>query len=236
MFKLRNVIVKGGFDIVFSDEDMPKKKKHKSGFGKVKRLSFPQDEKKRSWLTVLLDAYYIVDKGVAKAIQSEQKKGRQLACHKGCSNCCSTHKDIPIYPLEIVGISWYVTEKTSGPEREILKSQLDNVKMNSPCPFLIKGACSIHPMRPMACRQFNVYGMPCKEGEDPYYSRREDVMDPVKRYVDQAFFIMLPFHGVEKDSERIKIVETGAFHKMVKELRACNWRNLAAKMDEFNKK
>ncbi len=91
-------------------------------------------------------------------------------------------------------------------------------------------------MRPMACRQFNVFRKPCEEGEDPYYTRREDVMDPVKKYVDQAFFIMLPFHGVEKDSERIRIVETGAFHKTVKELHACNWRNLAEKMDRFDRK
>jgi Fe-S-cluster containining protein len=214
---------------------MPKKKKNKRHSDKAKRLFFPQDERKRSWLKLLLDAYHILDKGVAKAIEVEQQKGRELACSKGCSNCCSTHKDIPIYPMEIVGISWYVAEKIKGAMREILKAQLGNFKKGGPCPFLIEGVCSIHPMRPMACRQFNVFGRPCEESEDPYYTRREDVMYPVKKYVDQAFFIMLPFYGVENESERIKIVETGAFHKMVKELHDCNWTELAAKMERFDR-
>ncbi len=215
---------------------MPKKKRNKSGSDGVRRLSFPRDEKKHLWLKMLLNSYYIVERGVAGAIDAEQKKGRSLACGRGCSTCCSTHKDIPIYPLEIVGISWYVTEKITGPERKALKKQLDAFTKHCPCPFLIDGTCSIHLMRPMACRQFNVFGSPCKEGEDPYYTRREDVMDPVKKYVDQAFFIMLPFHGAEKESERIRIVETGAIHKMARELHLCNWKNLAEKMDRFDKK
>ncbi|HBH62655.1 MAG TPA: YkgJ family cysteine cluster protein [Nitrospiraceae bacterium] len=208
---------------------MPKKK-HKSVSEKVKRLSFPEDEKKHSWLRLLLEGYYIVDKGVAKALDAEQKKGRIPACAKGCAHCCSTHQDIPIYPLEIAGVSWYAAEKLSGPEREALKTQLARYRTNDTCPFLVDAACAIHPMRPMACRQFNVFGSPCKEGEDPYYSRRQDVMEPVKKHVDQAFFIMLPFYGVEKESERIKIVETGSFHQMVKELHVCNWKELAERM------
>jgi len=212
---------------------MAKKKKNKSGT--LKRLSFPDDEKNRSWLRPLLEAYHIVDKGIAKAIEIEQRKGRKLACSKGCSTCCTTHADIPIYPLELSGIAWYVNDKISGTAREVLKKQLGNFKKNAPCPFLLDGACSIHPMRPMACRQFNVFGKSCAHGEDPFHSRREDVMDPVKKHVDQAFYIMLPFYGVEKESERIRIVETGEFHEMVKELHACNWKELAEKMERRDK-
>jgi Fe-S-cluster containining protein len=211
-------------------------KKHKSGPEKVKKLSFPEDEKKRPWLRLLLEGYHIVDKGVAKAIDAEQKKGRKLACSKRCAHCCGTHKDIPVYPLEIAGISWYAAEKIKGPDRDVLKKQLGVFKKNDTCPFLIEGACSIHPMRPMACRQFNVFNTPCGEGEDPYYTRREDVMGPVKKHVDQAFFIMLPFYGVEKESERIRIVETGAFHKLVKELHASNWKELAERMERLDRK
>jgi Fe-S-cluster containining protein len=222
--------------LLIIENRMGKKRKIKSTTDRVKRLSFPHEEKNLAWLKILLDTYFIVDKGVAKAVEVEQKRGRKLACSKGCSHCCSTHKDIPIYPLEIVGISWYATEKITGPAREMLKRQLNNFKQSAPCPFLVDTHCSIHPMRPMACRQFNVFGRPCKEGEDPYYTRREDVMDPVKKFVDQAFFVMLPFHGVKNESERIKIIETGAFHKMVKELHACNWKWLAEKMERFDRK
>ncbi|MBI5409642.1 MAG: YkgJ family cysteine cluster protein [Nitrospirae bacterium] len=212
------------------------KSKINTGTSKAKRLSFPDDEKKHSWLGLLLDAYFIVDKGIAKAIEEEKKKGRKLACAQGCSSCCRTHKDIPVYPLELICISWYATGKVTGAVREALKKQLEGYKKNGPCPFLIEGACSIHPMRPMACRQFNVFGKPCEEGEDPFYSRREDVMNPVKKHVDQAFYIMLPFYGIEKESERIKVVESGSFHKLVKDLHACNWKTLAKTMLEFDVK
>lgn len=201
---------------------------------KAKRPSFPQDENSHPWLALLLDAYLIVDKGITAAIEAERRKGRALACGKGCSNCCRTHKDIPVYPLELIGLSWYATEKVSGRDRDVLRKQLEDHRKDDPCPFLVEGACSVHPVRPMACRQFNVFGTPCAEGEDPFHTRRHDVMDPVKKYVDQAFFIMLPFYGVEKETERIRIIEAGAFHRMVKELHACSWKSLSEKMAGFD--
>ncbi len=146
-----------------------------------------------------------------------------------------THKDIPVYPLELVGISWYATEKISGPGREALMEQLRNYRENNPCPFLVERVCTIHPLRPIACRQFNVFGRPCTEGEDPYYTRRKDVLPSVKKQVDHAFFIMLPFYGVEKESERIKVVESGGMHRMVRTMQTCNWKSLADRMYNFDK-
>ena len=206
-------------------------KKTRSKPNKTKRFSLPEDEKNLPWLSMLLDAYHIIDKGIAASIESYRKKGRKLACAKGCSSCCVTHQDIPIYPLELQGLIWYVTEKFSGSDREVLKSHLSKFTRDRACPFLINGTCSIHPMRPMACRQFNVFVKSCEEGEDPFHTRRHDVMDPVKKHVDQAFFIMLPYHGIEKESERIKFIEAGEMHKMVRELHGCNWKALAEKMN-----
>ncbi len=199
------------------------------------RLSFPDDEKIYDWLSPLLNAYYIVDKGIAEAIRREKKRKRGVACAKGCSNCCRTHKTIPVYPLELVGISWYVIEKVSGNEREILKSNLRYYKENEPCPFLLNGSCIIHPMRPVSCRQFIVFSKPCAEGEDPYYTRIKDVLMPPKNYIEEAFFIMLPFYGVKDESERRKAIKSGAIHKMVKLIQTCNWKSLADKMDDFDK-
>ncbi|MGB9715131.1 MAG: YkgJ family cysteine cluster protein [Thermodesulfovibrionales bacterium] len=199
------------------------------------RLSFPDDEKIYDWLSPLLNAYYIVDKGIAEAIRREKKRKRRVACAKGCSNCCRTHKTIPVYPLELVGISWYVIEKVSGNEREILKSNLRYYKENEPCPFLLNGSCIIHPMRPVSCRQFIVFSKPCAEGEDPYYTRIKDVLMPPKNYIEEAFFIMLPFYGVKDESERRKAIKSGAIHKMVKLIQTCNWKSLADKMDDFDK-
>ncbi len=206
-------------------------KKIKAKPNKTKRFSLPEDEKNLPWLSMLLDAYHIIDKGIAASIESARKKGRKLACAKGCSSCCVTHQDIPLYPLELQGLIWYVTERFPGPDRKVLKSQLKSFKRDNPCPFLIEGACSVHPMRPMACRQFNVFERACEEGEDPFHTRRQDVMNPVKKHVDQAFFIMLPYHGIEKASDRIKFIEANEMHKMVRELHGCNWKALAERME-----
>ncbi len=209
-------------------------KKIRSKINKTKRFSLPEDEKHLPWLTMLLNAYHIINKGVDASIEAAVKKDRKLACAKGCSSCCITQSDIPLYPLELQGLIWYVTERFTGPDREVLKNNLQNFESDKSCPYLIEGACSIHPMRPMACRLFNVFDIPCKDGEDPFHTRREDVMDPVKKYVDQAFFIMLPYHGIEKESDRIRFVDDGEMHKMVRELHGCNWKALAEKMEEFD--
>jgi len=214
---------------------MTNRKAKKTGYRQSKRMHFPSDEPTHAWLPILLDAYCMVDKGIAEAVRLETKRGRNLACARGCSSCCKTHQTIPVYPLELVGLSWYVTEKVIGSERDILRKQLRDYQEKDPCPFLIEGACSVHPMRPVACRQFNVFDKPCDEGEDPYYTRRGDVLTPIRKYVDHAFFIMLPFYGVTNEPERWKIIESGAVHQIVKLMQTCNWGSLAEKMETFER-
>jgi Fe-S-cluster containining protein len=213
---------------------MSGKKMKPPGYFQPKRLGFKADESVHQWLPMLLDAYYIVDKGIAEAVKKESGKGKRLACCKGCSTCCNTHSTIPVYPLELVGLSWYIVEKTAGSVREAVKNRLVQHKEGDPCPFLVDGACSVHPLRPVSCRQFMVFGVPCDKGEDPYYTRREDVLTPIKKYTDRAFFIMLPFYGVEREEDRWKIIERGAVHQVVKLLQSCNWKSLAGKMEDFD--
>ena len=205
-----------------------------SDYTKPQRLSFANDETRFAWLSTLLDAYSIIDKGVSVAIAREQKQGRELACAKGCSSCCASHQDIPVYPLELMGMSWYVIEKLQSRLREQLKEQLLNLEKINTCPFLLAGSCSIHPMRPAACRQFNVLDKPCAIGEDAYHTRKQDVMMPIQHYIDNAFDTMLPFYGVKKKAERRKAIKQGKLHALAKVMRDCNWQNLPDKMDKFS--
>ena len=198
-----------------------------------KRLSFPTDEPVHPWLSGLLEAYHITDTGVCEGIRREELQGRKLACGKGCAACCRAHTDIPVYPLELVGISWFVTEKISGSVRARLHEQLRNHKNRAGCPFLVDEACSIHELRPMACRQFNVFDTVCSEGEDAWHTRRQDVMNPLKKYTDQAFDVMLPFYGIEKKSERCKAIREGTIHGIARVLKDCNWTSLAEKMEHY---
>lgn len=205
-------------------------------YRKPQRVKFTEDENKFPWLPVLLDAYAVIDKGVSVAIEREHKIGRELACAKGCSSCCSTHQDIPVYPLELMGMSWYVIEKLQSPLREQLKTQLENFETLLSCPFLLAGACSIHPMRPIACRQFNVLDKACAEGEDAFHTRREDVMKPIEHFTDEAFDVMLPFYGIKKKAERRKAIKKGALHALAKVMRDCSWQTLPEKMTAFDAK
>jgi Fe-S-cluster containining protein len=141
-----------------------------------------------------------------------------------------------VYEIELAGLSWYVTERLEGELRATLKQQLRAHRPGDACPFLVAGACSVHPMRPMACRQFNVFGRPCAEGEDAYYTRRQDVMTPIRRYVDAAFMAVLPFFGVRHKAERRQMVRTGEVHRWAQVLQDLRWDTLAERMDAHERR
>lgn len=197
------------------------------------RQHFPSDEQRQPWLGMLLDAYFCVDRGIAEAVSREEARSRCLACSKGCAHCCRSHLAIPVYPLELVGISWYAVEKLAEPARGALIARLRSQRPDQGCPFLLGEICSIHPMRPMACRQFNVFDQVCAPGEDAYYTRRQDVLPPQKRVIDEAFDITLPFYGVKQEAERRQVIKSGAVHRMAKVLGELRWLSLAAKMEAF---
>jgi Fe-S-cluster containining protein len=208
-----------------------KKNKKQPAAGLSRRLHFPAAEQLLPWLSPLLDAYSIADTGVAIAVRdAEKKEKKKLACGKGCGSCCVHQKDLPLYPHEIVGIYWYVSEKITGTLREVLKTRLATASATSGCPFLIDNACSIHPIRPVGCRQFNVFTTPCAPGEDPYYTRRDDVLQPIPDYLDRAFATVIPLYsGVRKADipGAIKIIRS-----QIVNLLSYDWSKLAALMEK----
>ncbi|MBF0506606.1 MAG: YkgJ family cysteine cluster protein [Nitrospirae bacterium] len=200
-----------------------------------KRPGFPDEEKRLQWLTLLCDAFDIIDKGVSAAVREHEKKFKsRLACGKGCGACCRTHSDIPLYPLEMAGIYWHLIEKSEQPLRGIIKKQLLGHRKGGPCPFQVDNACSIHIVRPIACRQFNVFSRPCAEGEDPYYTRRNDVLTPLEEYTHRAIEVMLPFYGITDGPTKARAVKTGFIHTQARVLQDCNWLELAIRMDEYS--
>ena len=205
---------------------MSKQKKRRQPSNRIQRLGFTEDEKKFTWLSMLLDAYFITDQGVAEGVELMRRKGHRLACDKGCANCCVTHRSIPAYPIELVGVTWYAVEKLPNPARSRLLGKLRAHQAGDPCAFLIDGICSIHPLRPMACRQFNVFNRICEEGEDAYYTRRHEVLTPLKKYTNKAFMVTMPFYGARSRAECRKIVEKG----IMQDMQQCNWKSLAEKM------
>ncbi|MGE5174606.1 MAG: YkgJ family cysteine cluster protein, partial [Betaproteobacteria bacterium] len=95
----------------------------------------------------------------------------------------------------------------------------------SPCPFLLDGSCSIHPLRPIGCRQFNVFTTPCTPGEDPYYTRRADVLVPISDYTDRAFAAVLPFYNMKREGDTAAAVKL--VRSQIMNLQAFDWKKLA---------
>lgn len=194
------------------------------------RLTFAADEARLPWLSLLLEMYHTTDLGVAQGIRQAERQGRRLACARACAACCRSHADIPVYPLELTGIAWFATEQLSGTLRLAVQQQLAQHKSNPSCPFLVDEACAIHPLRPMACRQFNVFDRACAEGEDAFHTRREDVLTPLVFHKDKALALMLRHHRVPTETERKAHVASGSVHGLAQSLRELRWENLAQRM------
>ena len=208
-----------------------KKNKTPKNSGLSRRLHFPDDEKRLPWLPLLLDAYAIADTGVAVAIRDEEKRRHsKLACAKGCGNCCAHQADLPLYPHELVGIYWYVSEKMASPGREVLRDRLAGHTAGSACPFLMDNSCIIHPVRPIGCRQFNVFLQPCAEGEDPYYTRKGDVLVPIQDYTDRAFAAVLAFYSLKREDDLASAVKL--IRSQIMNLQTYDWKKLVAIMEQ----
>jgi len=199
------------------------------------RFRFADDEARQPWLALLLDVQELTDHAVAEGIQRETRKGKTLACARGCASCCRTHTDIPVYPLELMGIAWYATEKLEAPLRAQVQKQLEQHAEHAACPFLVDEACAIHPLRPMACRHFNVFQRQCAPGEDAFHTRREAVLTPIKTLKDKTLRLMLRHHDIKSETERRRQVETGEVHRLAQSLRDMRWETLAARMVAFDK-
>lgn len=76
----------------------------------------------------------------------------------------------------------------------------------------------------MACRQFNVFDKVCEIGEYAFHPR-PGVMQPIRRYADDAFYRMLPFFGVKQDA-----VKSGRIHAFAMGLQM-DWSELADRME-----
>src|SRR3990172_5735370 len=209
------------------------KRSHKKNAANLSaRVRFPEDEQKLPWLPMLLDAYAMVGTGVGRAVTADEKNLKvKLACARGCDVCCR-QKDIPLYPHEVVGLYWYASEKMAAPGRDILKGQLAGHAPGSACPFLIDHVCSVHPVRPVSCRWFNIFTMPCAPGEDPYYSRRGDVLEPIQDYTDRAFAVVFPFYNMKKEGDTISAVKL--IRSQILNLQTYDWKKLIVLMEKFD--
>lgn len=89
---------------------------------------------------------------------------------------CCLKPTVPITEPELTVISWMHRKVSAGETRAVVEERLLEHKGRLECPFLVDRACSIYPVRPVACRQFLVKSKPCAIGEDVVVTRPKDVI------------------------------------------------------------
>lgn len=194
----------------------------------ITRLPRPReaDEARHSWLTILLDTYYILTVGTTLTLAEEKaRRGVPLACNAGCAACCQ-RPEVPISQLELLGIWWYVVEKLPQEERAKLNEKLIHHRKASACPFLTENHCSIYPLRPLACRFLHVFGTPCTAEEIPIESRPQDIWLP-RETAPLAALVMLTYFGFNTEETRRQALADGYLTSISTLMSDFPWENLA---------
>lgn len=198
------------------------------------RLRYPEDEAKYAWLSLLLNAFHIVDEGIKSELKKQEiKRSQKVTCTKGCSNCCLKNT-IDINELEIAGVSWYVSEKLQNPARQIVKKQLLNHRNSALCPFLVDNECSIYPVRPFTCRIFFIFGTVCSPDEDAFLERFHDIWSPSELVTRESSYAIMPYFGI-KIKDRKQAFEKDFTAKASREMHESDLSEFCKAMDLIDK-
>jgi Fe-S-cluster containining protein len=144
----------------------------------------------RSPRRVLLPILYsLTDTLISLAEQSAATKGGKVSCTKGCDACCrqmvpisptEAHAlaaildslppakaartlarfDAALEQLDKAGLLDRLMNRHTLSPKELQQLDRDYFAAGVSCPFLQNHACSVHPRRPLACREFLVTSDP----------------------------------------------------------------------------
>jgi Fe-S-cluster containining protein len=139
----------------------------------------------------------ITDKVVAIAISEVNESGKQISCQSGCGACCSQIVPISkVEGVALLNLIKSIPEPRRSEVKSRFSNNMDVLaqaglldelksaalahdkeriraiglayfELNLPCPFLQEQSCSIHPYRPLSCREFLVVS-------DPAYCAKPD--------------------------------------------------------------
>lgn len=159
----------------------------------------PDSSLTHTWLPSLIKAQAIMDVGVRLATRHETAvRGETPACREKCAGCCSS-RHMAATSLEIAGAAWHLRREASPRSlaalERLCRSDLDGTDEDG-CPLLVDGLCAAYSMRFLSCRQLVVFGRTCSMGEDPFRTRRSDVLTPLRTYAYKAYSLLLPHLGV----------------------------------------
>ncbi|GFE57622.1 YkgJ family cysteine cluster protein [Geobacter sp. AOG1] len=144
-------------------------------------------------LRAMLDtAVQITERTLAE--ESDREQAALVACHAGCSACCSLN--VAVLLPEAIAIAAWLREpafaqlaETVGTFARYLRwvDDEERIRLRIPCAFLDhRGWCLIHPLRPLMCRSI--------AATDPDQCRKSleitwmDDEEPVMLNLEQKFF------------------------------------------------
>ncbi|MBQ9407755.1 MAG: YkgJ family cysteine cluster protein [Desulfovibrio sp.] len=165
---------------------------------------------------LLLSAFTIVEEGIRQAIA---QRGEIPICGPGCAACC--HQPIPATTLELLLLKAYVHHVMPQEQRLVQENVLGKFRggkecLTEACPFLHDGRCAVYPVRPIACRQYLIFGHACTLGEDPTLTRPKDVLRPKYAFMDAALRLTLPWYRQDHDlPERMSPAAARVFFRSV---------------------
>jgi Fe-S-cluster containining protein len=131
----------------------------------------------------------LTNRVVDAAVKRERNAGREISCKAGCGACCRQLIPLSVtearqLPRLIAGLEeahrsrvmarfdeaisklrandmWDRLERNSTLSRDQrLELAIEYFRLGIPCPFLEEESCSIHPIRPVICRQYLVTSAP----------------------------------------------------------------------------
>lgn len=211
----------------------PKKQKRFEQELKKPRVKYDSEEKYK-WLVDLLDSYHLIDIGVKIELESQEKlTKRKVVCQKGCSACCS-NPNVLINEIELRGLTWYMSEIVEEEVYNRLSLQLINHEQTTACCFLLDGACSIYPVRPIACRIFYVYDTPCENLEDVAITRPKDIAHAHKKEI--AWMVskkLMPHLGIIERKEQMRLFGEGYMFNNTRSLHEFDWKEFKTNIDKI---
>ena len=117
----------------------------------------------------------------------------QLACGPGCAHCC--RGTIPVSAPELAGALRHMAGQCSAPQRLRLERNLRQ-RVADQCPFLIDEKCGVYAMRFFACRQFFIFGQPCRANENVWETRNGDIPRPDRTTKHKALLALATLYNV----------------------------------------
>jgi len=109
---------------------------------------------------------YELSQGRHDARLAASRDAHTLACKAGCYWCC--YFSVDVRAVEVVRILEFVAKHFSAEQQALLQQEasanaavlgsldeMERMRRNVKCPFLVEGRCSIYAARPQTCRNYH---------------------------------------------------------------------------------